>query len=63
MCIRDSDENDASVAVSMCNKLIYNDNVCAIIGSTNSSVTLGAMLSLIHILHQSPRRGPSAPAG
>ena len=37
------DENDASVAVSMCNKLIYNDNVCAIIGSTNSSVTLGAM--------------------
>ena len=37
------DENDASVAVSMCNKLIYNDNVVAIIGSTNSSVTLGAM--------------------
>lgn len=37
------DENDASVAVYMCNKLIQSDNVCAIIGSTNSSVTLGAM--------------------
>ena len=37
------DENDANVAVSMCNKLIQNDGVCAIVGSTNSSVTLGAM--------------------
>ena len=37
------DENDNTVAVSMANKLIQQDGVCAIIGSTNSSVTLAAM--------------------
>ena len=37
------DENDSSTAVAMANRLIDTDEVVAIIGSTNSSVTLAAM--------------------
>lgn len=37
------DENDATTAVSVVNKLINSDEVCAVIGSVNSSVTLAAM--------------------
>lgn len=37
------DENDPTTAVSVVNKLINSDNVVALIGSVNSSVTLAAM--------------------
>ncbi len=41
--ISEDDENDATTAVSVVNKLINSDEVVALIGSVNSSVTLAAM--------------------
>ena len=41
--ISEDDENDATTAVSVVNKLINNNEVVAVIGSVNSSVTLGAL--------------------
>ena len=38
--ISEDDENDATTAVSVVNKLINNNEVVAVIGSVNSSVTL-----------------------
>ena len=41
--IKEDEENDPTTAVSVVNKLINQDEVVAIIGSVNSSVTLAAM--------------------
>lgn len=41
--ISEDDENDATTAVSVVNKLINSDEVVALIGSVNSSVTLAAL--------------------
>lgn len=41
--ISEDDENDATTAVSVVNKLINQDEVTAVIGSVNSSVTLASM--------------------
>ena len=41
--ISEDDENDATTAVSVVNKLINQDEVVALIGSVNSSVTLAAL--------------------
>jgi len=41
--VTEDDENDPTTAVSVVNKLINSDEVVAILGSVNSSVTLAAM--------------------
>ena len=41
--IKEDEENDPTTAVSVVNKLINQNEVVAIIGSVNSSVTLAAM--------------------